>query len=117
LLNLAKIEKNFEVDYWGLSNKNITKKIIEFTEKNSIKKTTCIYGDQYIKEFLSPYDFDCFKTYTQVDAAKIRPYFAFQSLRNVKRSNPKDCDLIWNETFNYSFYDTEISAATLWYCD
>lgn len=29
----SKIEKNFEVDYWGLSNKNITKKIIEFTEK------------------------------------------------------------------------------------
>jgi hypothetical protein len=113
----SKIEKNFEVDYWGLSNKNITKKIIEFTEKNSIKKTTCIYGDQYIKEFLSPYDFDCFKRYTQVDAAKIRPFFAFQSLRNVKRSNPKDCDLIWNETFNYSFYDTDISAATLWYCD
>ena len=111
-----KIEKNFEVDYWGLSNKNIQKKIIEFTDKNSIKKTTCIYGDPYLKEFLLPYNFECFKRYTQVDSAKIRPFFAFKSLRNVKRSDPKGCKLVWNETFKYSFYEKDISAATLWYC-
>ena len=36
--------------------------------------------------------------------------------RNVKRSDPKDCKLILNETYNYSFYKKKISVGTLWFC-
>ena len=35
------------------SYKNLAKKIIEYSEKNSISKDTCIYGDIYAKEFLT----------------------------------------------------------------
>ena len=112
-----KIEKNFEVDYWGLSNKNIQKKIIEYVDDKNIKKSICVYGDFYVKEFLTPHSFSCLKLYSELDQAKERPHIAYKSLRNVRRSNPKDCELIWNETFKYTFYKKEISAGTVWYCD
>ena len=111
------IQKNFEIDYWGVSNKNLTKKIIEYSEKNSISKNTCIYGDMYAKEFLLNDNFKCFKTYSQLDAAKVKPLFAYQVHRNVKRSAPKDCKLIWNETYQYSFYNKSISVGNLWFCN
>ena len=111
------IEKNFEIDYWGVSNKNLTSKIVEYAEDNSIDKNTCVYGDIFAKEFLENKNFTCFKTYSQLDAAKEKPLFAYKNLRNVKRSDPKDCQLIWNETYNYSFYSKKISVGTLWFCN
>ena len=114
---IKKIEKNFEVDYWGLSNKNIQKKIIEYVENKDIDKSICVYGDFYVKEFLKPQNFSCLMLYTQVDEAKVRPFLAYKNLRNVRRSDPKDCKLIWNETFKYTFYNKKVSAGTLWYCD
>ncbi len=111
------IEKNFEVDYWGVSNKNIQKKIIEYVDDKNIDKSICIYGDFFVKEFLNPQNFECLKLYGQVDEAKVRPFIAYKNLRNVRRSDPKDCKLIWNETFKYSFTKKDISAGTVWYCD
>ena len=105
------------MDYWGLSNKKLNQKIIEYTEKNSISKDTCVYGDIFAKEFLKNKNFKCFKTYSELDAAMQRPLFAYKNLRNVKRSNPKDCKLIWNETYQYSFYKKDISVGTLWFCN
>ena len=112
------ISKNFEIDYWGVSNKNLTKKIVEYSEKNSLnRKNLCIFGDMYAKEFLENQDFVCFKNYSELDQFKKRPLFVYKNIRNVKRSDPKDCELIWNETYNYSFYKKEISTGTLWYCN
>lgn len=110
------IEKNFEIDYWGLSNKNLQNKILEFSEKNNVPKSTCVFGDFYVKEFLETKGFNCFKLYSQIDDPNKRPLFAYKNLRTVKRSDPKNCDLIWDEKYKYSFYHKEISAGTLWYC-
>tara|TARA_B100000131_G_C18114489_1_gene610795 strand:- start:1449 stop:3029 length:1581 start_codon:yes stop_codon:yes gene_type:complete len=113
---LTNIQKNFEIDYWGVSNKNLAEKIVQYAEKNSIDKGTCIYADIFAKEFLRTKNFTCFKTYSQLDAAKKKPLFAYKNLRNVKRSDPKDCKLIWDETYNYSFYKKKISVGTAWFC-
>ena len=110
------IQKNFEIDYWGVSNKNLAKKIVQYAKENSINKDTCVYGDIFAKEFLVRKNFTCFKTYSQLDEAKKKPLFAYKNLRNVKRSDPKDCKLIWNETYNYSFYKKKISVGTVWFC-
>ena len=113
----TKIDKNFEVDYWGISNKNLQKKIIKYSELHSIDKKICIYGDTYVKEFLLKNDFFCFKNYTELDSAKIKPLFAYQNVRNIKRSNPKDCKLIYEENYKYTFFNQNIKVANLWYCD
>ena len=40
-----------------------------------------------------------------------------KNVRNIKRSNPKDCELVKDETFNYLFDLRAISAGSLWYCN
>jgi hypothetical protein len=114
---LTNIQKNFEIDYWGVSNKNLQKKLVEYVEENNLSKEICIYGDAYAKEFLVNKNFKCFKRYQQLDSAKKGPILAYKNLRNAKRSNPNDCKLIWNETYKYSFYKQNISVGTLWLCD
>jgi len=111
------IEKNFEIDYWGISNKNLQKKIIEFSDKEKISKSICIYGDNYVREFLIFNNFKCFGQYGEIDDGKTRPFIAYKNLRNVKRSDPKNCQLIWNEGYSYTFHKKKISTGTLWYCD
>jgi len=110
------IKKNFEIDYWGISNKSLQKEIVKYSEKNSLDKNICVYGDLYVKEFLLNEKFTCFKNYTEVDSIEQRPFFAYKNVRNVKRSNPKDCELIFNETYNYTFSKKDISVGTLWFC-
>ena len=113
----TKIEKNFEIDYWGVSGKNLSKKVIGYTRDNNLSKDICIYGDEFVKDYLIKHGFSCFKKYQQLDSAKVKPVLAYKNLRNAKRSDPRDCKLIWNETYNYTFYSKKISVGTLWRCD
>ena len=48
---------------------------------------------------------------------KIKPALAYKNLRNAKRSDPRDCDLIWDETYKYTLYNKKISVGTLWWCN
>ena len=111
------INKNFEVDYWGISNKSLSNQIIKDYKTKEFKKSNCIYGGQYSDVFLQNYGFKCFKSYSELDSAKDRPYYVIKNVRNIKRSNPKDCELVKNETFNYLFDLRSISAGSLWYCN
>ena len=111
------INKKFEVDYWGISNKSLSNQINKDHKSRGFKKDNCIYGGQYADVFLLNHGFECFKSYSELDSAKDRPYYVIKNVRNIKRSNPKDCKLIINETFNYFFYKKSISAGSLWFCD
>tara|TARA_B100000768_G_C11134151_1_gene313121 strand:+ start:77 stop:625 length:549 start_codon:yes stop_codon:yes gene_type:complete len=111
------INKNFEVDYLGISNKNIQKEILTFSNKNDTTKNICIYGNTYAPAYLEKSSFSCFKNYSELDAAKIRPFFAYQNVRNLKRSDPKDCNLIHEESYKYNFSNQKIVAGKLWYCN
>ena len=84
---------------------------------NNFNKSNCIYGGQYSKIFLENDNFECFKGYSELDAANNRPYYVIKNVRNIKRSNPKDCQLIGKETYKYLFTKNEIIAGTVWYCD
>ena len=111
------IEQNFEIDYLGISNKNIQKEILNYSKKNNINKDTCIFGNTYAPAYLEKFSFSCFKNYSGLDAEKIRPFFAYQNVRNLKRSNPKDCNLILDEHYKYSFSNQKIVVGKLWYCN
>ena len=52
-----------------------------------------------------------------MDSTKTRPFYAYQNVRNIKRSNPNDCKLIHVEKYNYLFYNDDIVVGKLWYCD
>jgi len=111
------IKNNFEIDYLGISNKNIQKNIIIHAEKNNLNKDICIYGDLYTEVFLEKRGFTCFNQYAKVDSIKTRPFYAYQNVRNIKRSNPNDCKLIHLEKYNYLFFNDDIVTGKLWYCD
>ena len=112
-----KINKNFEVDYWGTSNKSLYNSIIKHSSKINFNKNNCVYGDLYSKVFLEKQKFKCFKTYSDLDSAKERPYYVMQNHRNLKRSDPKDCDLISSENYKYSFSNQLIKVGSAWYCN
>ena len=86
-------------------------------DNNSINKNICIYGNTYAPAYLENFSFSCFKNYSELDAAKIRPFFAYQNVRNLKRSDPKDCSLIHEEQYKYNFSNQKIVAGKLWYCN
>ena len=111
------INKNFEVDYWGLSNKNLYNSINLHSIKFKSNKQNCVYGDLYSKVFLENKNFTCFKQYSQLDSAKDRPFYVVKNLRNFKRSDPKNCSLIKMETYKYSFSNQIINVGSAWYCD
>ena len=111
------IEKNFEIDYLGISNKNIQMNIINYTAKNNLNKDICIYGGPYTEVFLEKRGFTCFGEYSKVDSIKLRPFYAYQNVRNIKRSKPNDCKLIHLEKYNYLFFKKDIVTGKLWYCD
>ncbi len=111
------INKKFEIDYWGISNKSLSSQISKDFKSRGFKKKDCIYGAQYADIFLYSHGFQCFKSYSELDSAKSKPYYVIKNVRNVKRSNPKDCKLVKNETFKYFLYKKSINAGSLWFCN
>ena len=95
----------------------MSKKIIEYADDKNLSKDICIFGDEFAKDYLIKHGFTCFKKYQQLDSAKIKPALAYKNLRNAKRSDPRDCNLIWDETYKYTFYNKKISVGTLWWCN
>ena len=77
LLAGKNFNEKFEMDYWGVSNKNLNKRLVEYVDQNSISKDICVYGDEYVKYFLTTKVFNCFKRYNELDSAKIRPALAY----------------------------------------
>ena len=88
------IQKNFEIDYLGISNKNIQKHIIIHAKKNNLNKDISI-PSKILKDILIIIiGFISFNEYKKAKSIKIRPLIAYQNVRNIKRSNPNDCKLI-----------------------
>lgn len=110
------INKNFELDYWGISNRGLQKKIINNFYENKVDKNICVYGDSYTPAYLSKLNFNCFGHYVEIDGVKKRPFIAYQNLRNLKRNPPFDCNLIGEEKYSYLFFDQKIIVGKLWYC-
>ncbi len=111
------VNKNFEVDYWGLSNKSLYDSVNSHSIKNNFQKPTCVYGDRYANIFLENKNFKCFKFYSELDSAKDRPFYVVKNLRNFKRSDPKNCTLIKLENYKYFLSNSKIYVGSSWYCD
>ena len=40
-----------------------------------------------------------------------------KNVRNFKRSDPKNCEMITMENYHYSFSNQKINTGSAWYCD
>lgn len=113
---LYDINKNFEIDYWGTSNINLQKKIINFYKREKYNNNICVYGDAYTSAYLEKYNFKCFDHYVKIDEIKVRPFLAYQNLRNLKRNSPNNCELMSEENYSYFFSKQKLVVGKLWYC-
>lgn len=112
------INKNFEVDYWGLSNKKLYQSIYNHSINNNSNNNACVFGGLYSSIFLNK-QFNCFRMYTQLDHLEDikRPFYVMKNHSNIKRSNPKNCQLIKTENYTYSFSNQKINVGSTWYCN
>ena len=92
--NFTNVNNNFEVDYWGVSGRNIAKKIN--SNKKLLKhKDKCIYvaPKHIIEPFISS-DFNCVKIFHSIYPKSTEKYILVKYMRNLRRDNPDNCKLI-----------------------
>lgn len=109
------IQKNFEVDYWGVSNKNLSYELKKIISNNNYSNI-CIFDGGYIKEFINNENINCYNGYSKIDAEKIKPFLVVQNARNLYK-NPKDCKILFEEKYKLIFYQKDLLAGRLWLCD
>ena len=108
------LTNKFELEYQGLSGKELA-----YYLNNSSEKNICILANplHVVKPFLDSKRFNCFDIWQKIDTDFQRPFLAIQNVRNLKRSKPKDCNLIKIEKYNYTFSSIDIVTGKLWYCE
>ena len=93
------------------------KEIIEISDKENIDKSICTFGPIYNGAYMKKSGFNCFKIYSSIDDLNPRPLIAIQNSRNLKRSNPKDCQLKYVEKYKYPFFNQELIMGKVWFCN
>ena len=110
------ISKNFELEYMGISGKELAQKVKEKNKEN-YKQICVVVSPVYsVKPFLNEKYFDCFYNWTAIDGNTIRPFWAIQTVRNLKKSIPYKCNVIEKETINLTFYKKTLVAGNLLEC-
>lgn len=113
VLNLT---KNFELDYWGLSGKDLAKKT-EILNKSEITKPCVVVSPDYlVKPFLNPNLFTCFIPWSAIDTDISRPFWAIQNVRNLKKGRSYKCDTVYESKFNFLFSKEDIITGRLIKC-
>ncbi len=107
------LSKNFELDYWGVSGKNIAKKINQL----KLNKSTCIVVSPIhsTKPFLNK-SFDCFKSWSEINTEIKRPFYAVQIGRNLRNSIGYKCEVIHQENTELIFYKKKLIVGNLIKC-
>ena len=112
VLNLS---KNFELDYWGVSSKELAKKITEIKiEKND--KSCVLIGVWSTKSYLDANIFDCIGPWSAIDSNFQRPFFAIQNVRNLKKGRSFKCKSVYEEKFKFLFFDEELLVGRIVKC-
>ena len=110
------INKNFETEYWGISGKEISRKIALKNKNND--KNICILAtpDDLVRPFLDKDKFNCFHPWSAIESNLERPFLAVQNVRNLKKSIPYRCKIIEQEKIKLTFHKNELLAANLLEC-
>ena len=114
LTNLMDINKKFELDYWGVSTKNITK-ILD--EKNS-ELNLCIISNRNngIKNFSKNKDL-CIKPFNELHSNQNRPFYVALLERALKKGTPNNCTIVHQEKVRINFSREDIILAKIFKCD
>ena len=111
ILNLS---KNFELDYWGISSKDLAKNISKINKKETTKP--CLLTIWSAKPFLNPQSYNCFGLWGEIDSDFPRPFWAIQNVRNLKKGESFKCESIYESKFNLLFSKEDFITGKLIKC-
>ena len=108
------LTKNFELEYQGISGKEISIYINKLDTKE-----LCILANPMwsVKPFLNKQKFNCFDIWQKIETDYKRPFLAVQNVRNLKRSMPYKCKSIHETNFKLFFHKEKITTGKLLKCE
>ena len=107
------LTKNFELEYQGLSGKEMAKHI---SLTNYEEKCILVSPLHSVKPFLNSDKYNCFGQWQLIDTNYKRPFLAVQHVRNLKKSKPYKCDVIFQTSFNLLFHEKRFITGKLLKC-
>ncbi len=108
------LTNKFELEYQGISGKEIAKQILKEKDQNICILANPIHG---VRPFLHKTNFDCFDTWQKVDTNFKRPFLAVQNVRNLKKSLPYNCKIINETGFKLLFHKKKFITGKLLKCE
>ena len=115
--NFLNVNKNFEIDYYGISGRNIAEKIN--TNSDLLKyKNKCIYVSptHLIKPFINS-EYECVKHLTSIYPKSSEKYILVRYTREIRRENPSGCNLIFEESYNLNLIMKNLKIGMLYICN
>ena len=111
--HITKVQGVFELDYWGVSTKNIAK----FLNNKSIDKNSCIITNRNngIKPFVNKER--CFIEFDKLHNNNIRPFYVVLMERGLRKGTPNNCEIIYEETRSLNFSNEKLSLAKVFRCN
>ena len=115
--NFVNINNNFELDYWGVSGRNIAKKINTNNEIKNISNK-CIYvSPKHIVEPFINSNYNCVKPYFSIYPKSSEKYVLVKYTRNIRRENPSGCKLVFVEEYNLNFVKKNLRMGEVYICN
>lgn len=114
LTTITKINGVFELDYWGVSSKNIAK----FFNKKKLDLDNCIISNRNdgIEAFVDNKNI-CFLPFSSLHAKNKRPFYVALMERSTNKGLPNNCKNIHNEKVSINFSRENLIMAKVFKCD
>ena len=115
--NFIDVNKNFEIDYWGVSGRNIAKKINN--NKNLLlHKNECIYvSPKHVIEPFIDSEYKCIKPFLSIYPKSSEKYILVKYMRNIRRENPDNCEFIFEESYNLNLFNNRLKLGEVYLCN
>lgn len=107
------LTKKFELEYQGISGREISKKISNLKTKNLCVLVNPLHT---VKPYLKSEEFNCYAIWQAIDTNYERPFLAVQHVRNIKKGKSFKCETIYTSSFNLLFHKKDFITGKLLRC-
>ena len=115
--NFVDINKNFDLDYWGVSGRGLAKEINKNTDLIKLENN-CIYVSpgHLIKPFINK-SYNCIKHLTSIYPKSSEKYILVKYTREISREHPSECKLTFKEGYNYNLFGDFLKMGEIYICN
>ncbi len=111
--HFSKINKVFELDYWGAS----TKKVASVINQNRLNVEACLITNRNdALELLLPGD-KCLIEFKNLHQKQTKPFYVALFERGINKGVPNNCRLFFEEKKRVNFSNEKLTLAKIYKCD